>query len=199
MGKTQIALQHAHDPQERFQVRLVAALRGAPTLLEDYISIARDLHLPGLNLRDTDQTVKTVKLWLEVGMQLSLAAGIRQCPKAGGTGRYIPVAGSGQVIITSRQSVWDGIAETLKVGIFQRDKMQGESIDFLLKRTENDDRKGAADLAQELGDLPLALEQAGAYIKDSGISFSDYEARLKKLKGKDRKDLLSKGKPRDIS
>ena len=89
------------------------------------------------------------------------------------------MAGSGQVIITSRQSVWDGIAETLTVGVFQRDKMEGESVEFLLKRTGKDDRKGAADLASELGDLPLALEQAGAYIKESGISFSDYIARLK--------------------
>ena len=68
--------------------------------------------------------------------------------------------------------------------------MEGESVDFLLKRTGKDDRKGAADLASELGDLPLALEQAGAYIKESGISFSDYLARLQR---KDRKDLLSRG------
>jgi len=69
--------------------------------------------------------------------------------------------------------------------------MDGESVDFLLKRTGKKDREGAADLAAELGDLPLALEQAGAYIKESGISFADYLVRLKE----NRRELLSKGKP----
>ncbi len=79
--------------------------------------------------------------------------------------RYLPVSGSGQVIITSRLSVWHGMAKTLEVGVFQRDERQDESVEFLLKRTGQKDRKGAANLARELGDLPLALEQAGANIK----------------------------------
>jgi len=105
--------------------------------------------------------------------------------------RYLPVAGSGQIIITSRLSVWDGMAKTLEVGVFQRDEKRDESVEFLLKRTGQNDRKVATNLARELGDLPLALEQAGAYIKETGISFPGYLDRLKKY----RKKLLGLTKP----
>ena len=191
MGKTQIALQHAHNPENNFRYVWWLRSEEPATLLEDYISIARDLHLPGWNLRDTDQTVKTVKLWLESGSDSRWLLVFDNAKEPKDLERYVPVAGNGQIIVTSRLSVWDGFAQLLEVGVFQRDKMEGESVDFLLKRTCKADRKGAADLASELGDLPLALEQAGAYIKESGISFSDYLARLRE----NRKELLSKGKP----
>jgi len=193
MGKTQIALQHAHNPENKFKYVWWLRSEEPATLLEDYISIARDLHLPGWDLRDTDQTVRTVKLWLEGECDSRWLLVFDNAKERKDLERYVPVAGNGQIIITSRLSVWDGFAQLMEVGVFQRDKMEGESVDFLLKRTGKDDRKGAADLAADLGDLPLALEQAGAYIKDSGISFADYLVRLKE----NRKELLSKSKPRD--
>ena len=191
MGKTQIALQHAHDPKNDFKYVWWLRSEEPATLLEDYISIARDLHLPGWDLRDTDQTVKTVKFWLESGSDSRWLLVFDNAKEPKDLERYVPVAGNGQIIVTSRLSVWDGFAQLMEVGVFQRNKMEGESVDFLLKRTGKADRKGAADLASELGDLPLALEQAGAYIKESGISFADYLVRLKE----NRRELLSKGKP----
>ena len=193
MGKTQIALQHAHNPENNFKYVWWLRSEEPATLLEDYISIARDLHLPGWDLRDTDQTVKTVKLWLEGQCDSRWLLVFDNAKERKDLERYVPVAGNGQIIVTSRLSVWDGFAQLMEVGVFQRDKLEGESVDFLLKRTGKDDRKGAADLAAELGDLPLALEQAGAYIKESGISLSDYIARLKE----NRKDILRQGKPRN--
>jgi tetratricopeptide (TPR) repeat protein len=191
MGKTQIALQHAYNPEHEFKYVWWLRSEEPATLLEDYISIARDHHLPGWDLRDTDKTVKTVKLWLEGQCDSRWLLVFDNAKERKDLERYVPVAGNGQIIVTSRLSVWDGFARLLEVGVFQREKMEGESVDFLLKRTGKDDRKGAADLAAELGDLPLALEQAGAYIKESGISFADYLVRLKE----NRRELLSKGKP----
>ena len=191
MGKTQIALQHAYSPKNGFKYVWWLRSEEPATLLEDYISIARDLHLPGWDLRDTDQTVKTVKLWLEAECDSRWLLVFDNAKEPKDLERYVPMAGNGQIIVTSRLSVWDGFSKLLEVGVFQREKMEGESVDFLLKRTGKSDRKGAADLAAELGDLPLALEQAGACIKESGLSFPDYIARLKE----NRKDMLSKGKP----
>src|SRR5206468_4164750 len=37
-----------------------------------------------------------------------------------------------------------------------------------------DDEKGAAALAEALGGLPLALEQAAAYIEETGQTFAGY-------------------------
>src|SRR5207248_11165845 len=54
-----------------------------------------------------------------------------------------------------------------------------DSIAFLHKRTgRNDSNESASKLAQALGDLPLALEQAAAVIEQSRISFVAYLARF---------------------
>ena len=191
MGKTQIALQHAHRPENNFKYVWWLRSEEPATLLDDYIGIAEDLKLPGWNLRDTDQTIKSVKRWLEGECSSNWLLVFDNAQKPDDLMRYLPVAGTGQVIITSRLSVWDGMAKTLEVSVFQRDEKQDESVEFLLKRTGKNDRKGATNLARELGDLPLALEQAGAYIKETGISFQDYLDRFKK----DRKKLLGHSKP----
>ncbi|MDD2837161.1 MAG: FxSxx-COOH system tetratricopeptide repeat protein, partial [Methanothrix sp.] len=191
MGKTQIALQHAHRPKNDFKYVWWLRSEEPSTLLDDYVGIAEDLKLPGWNLRDTDQTVKSVKRWLEGECSSKWLLVFDNAQKPDDLMRYLPVAGSGQVIITSRLSVWDGMAKTLEVCVFQKNEKQDESVEFLLKRTEQNDRKGATNLARELGDLPLALEQAGAYIKETGISFPDYLDRFKK----DRKKLLKHSKP----
>ena len=191
MGKTQIALQHAHRPENDFKYVWWLRSEEPATLLDDYIGIAEDLKLPGWNLRDTDQTIKSVKRWLESECSSNWLLVFDNAQKPDDLMRYLPVAGTGQAIITSRLSVWDGMAKTLEVGVFQRDEKQDESVEFLLKRTGKNDRKGATNLARELGDLPLALEQAGAYIKETGISFQDYLDRFKK----DRKKLLGHSKP----
>jgi len=51
---------------------------------------------------------------------------------------------------------------------------RSESVDFLLKRTGYTDRESADAMAKALGDLPLALEQAGAYMEAKGRSLPDY-------------------------
>jgi tetratricopeptide (TPR) repeat protein len=191
MGKTQIALQHAHRPENDFKYVWWLRSEEPATLLDDYVGIAEDLNLPGWNLRDTDLTVKSVKRWLESECSSNWLLVFDNALKPDDLMRFLPVAGKGQAIITSRLSAWDGMAKTLEVGVFQKDEKQDESVEFLLKRTGQNDRTGAANLARELGDLPLALEQAGAYIKETGISFPDYLDRFKK----DRKKLLGHSKP----
>ena len=42
------------------------------------------------------------------------------------------------------------------------------AADFLVNRTGDPDRQAACELAGELGGLPLALEQAAAYVQATG-------------------------------
>ena len=67
--------------------------------------------------------------------------------------------GPGDVVITSRNNRWAATVETVEVNVFSR----YESTEFLTRRVStNITESDASPLAQELGDLPLALEQAGA-------------------------------------
>jgi len=49
-----------------------------------------------------------------------------------------------------------------------------ESVDFLHRRTGDADLAGLGSLADLLGDLPLALEEAAAYLEETGDSLAGY-------------------------
>jgi DNA-binding SARP family transcriptional activator len=82
---------------------------------------------------------------------------------------FLPAARHGDVIITSRNPAWRRIAHPVAIGPLAR----GESLAYVATRTG--DRPVEADtLAELLGDLPLALEQACAYIEQTRMSLPDY-------------------------
>jgi tetratricopeptide (TPR) repeat protein len=88
---------------------------------------------------------------------------------------FIP-GGTGDVLITSRNHRWQGVANLIPVNVFTR----AESTDFLAKRVPGGISDADADrLAEELGDLPLALEQAGALQAETGMSVDEYLLLLK--------------------
>jgi tetratricopeptide (TPR) repeat protein len=82
----------------------------------------------------------------------------------------LPPAGGGQVLVTSRWSAWGSQATPLRVDVLHRD----ESIEFLRKRTGSDDQQAVDALAELLGDLPLALEEAAAYLEETRVGVNEY-------------------------
>ena len=98
---------------------------------------------------------------------------------------YIPSGGIGHIIITSRNPNWAGVAKSLSV----KSLPMAEAMEFLLKRTGSQDEATAKALAEKLGCLPLALEQASAYIETSGSTM----ARYLDLFEKRQRDLLQRG------
>lgn len=96
--------------------------------------------------------------------------------------------GPGHVLITSRNHRWDAVVETVPVDVFDR----AESVAFLNKRVPNAiSSPDATRLAEELGDLPLALEQAGALQAETGISVEEYLRLLREQTS----ELLAENKP----
>lgn len=77
--------------------------------------------------------------------------------------------GSGHVLLTTRNYSWHGLVETLEIDVFRRQ----ESVEFLRKRVSITDSE-AGRLAEALGDLPLALEQAAALKAETGMSVDEY-------------------------
>ena len=100
---------------------------------------------------------------------------------------YRPRGATGHVIVTSRNPNWRGIATPLPVKVLEREA----AIVFLCQRTGQDDRTAAGELADELGHLPLALEQAAAYTEAKGKSLAAYMALFRQH----QRELLQRGKP----
>jgi hypothetical protein len=97
----------------------------------------------------------------------------------------VPPTGGGQVVITSQYGYWPG-GRGLDVPMLNRDVAAA----FLLERTgAAGEEQAAGELADELGGLPLALEQAAAYMHASGRSITSYLELFRKR----RADLLSRG------
>lgn len=86
---------------------------------------------------------------------------------------YLPDV-PGHVLITSRNPRWEGVAGSFCLRVLER----SEAAEFLLRRSGRSTDTSAPTLAQALGDLPLALEQAAALIEQTGISFSEYLSRF---------------------
>lgn len=83
--------------------------------------------------------------------------------------RYLP-GGGGHVVITSRNPSWQELAIPVGVDVLDRD----ESIMLLCHRASQLTTDDARRIAQALGDLPLALTEAGAYLAETGMSVQDY-------------------------
>ena len=98
----------------------------------------------------------------------------------------LPPAGGGRVVITSQYAYWPG-GQVLEVPVLDRATAAG----FLLARTGAgpEHEPAAGELATELGGLPLALEQAAAYMQTSGRGIGEY-LRLFRAR---RAELLGRG------
>lgn len=185
VGKTQLALEYAYRYAQSYSVIWWVSSESPSTMAADYSNLVIGLDLPEKDLGDQKIQTRLAKKWLENNSDWLLIFDNAMYPQD--LEEYLPKSGSGHVIITSRNPNWMNIANVLNVKEFTRE----ESIEFLLKRTGQSDRKKAEDLAIELGDLPLALEQAGAYIEETAISMEDYLERFRKYKIL----ILNRGKP----
>jgi hypothetical protein len=88
--------------------------------------------------------------------------------------RFFP-GGSGDVLVTSRNQAWSGHAEALEVDVFRRD----ESVEHLCRRNQGLSRDDADLVADAVGDLPLAVEIAAAWLETTGVPVATYVAQLK--------------------
>ena len=98
----------------------------------------------------------------------------------------VPPAGPGQVLITSRNQIWPR-SQALEVPMLDSQV----AAEFLVSRTGDADRQAALELAGELGGLPLALEQAAAYVQATVESLAGYLSLFRRR----RADMLGRGEP----
>jgi tetratricopeptide (TPR) repeat protein len=82
---------------------------------------------------------------------------------------YLPYP-TGHVLVTSRNADWAELARPFVIDVFTRP----ESIACLRQRVPTISDEDANALAEQLGDLPLALDTAGAWQAATGMPVSEY-------------------------
>ena len=84
--------------------------------------------------------------------------------------------GAQAIITTTRYLNWESLGWLpITIGVFERE----QSITLLCERSGDTDRDAADQIAEALGDLPVAVTQAAATAKWGGYTLSDYLDRLR--------------------
>jgi hypothetical protein len=88
---------------------------------------------------------------------------------------------TGHIIVTTRRNVgWVDIVDVLRLDTLPA----AAAVELLLRLTGQRDEESATMLARELGYLPLALQQAGAYMRQTRIGFASYLEDLRRDPGR---------------
>ena len=95
--------------------------------------------------------------------------------------------GGGHALITSRERGWAEVAAPVEVDVLARP----ESVAILQDRVPGLTGADADRLADELGDLPLAVAQAAGFMAETGMAAAEYLGLLRTRAGQ----LLAQGVP----
>jgi tetratricopeptide (TPR) repeat protein len=189
IGKTQTAIEYAYQYREKYHTVLWAKADSLKILTNDFASFASVLRLPVTNEHDQQYAVDAVKRWLEVNNNWLLI--LDNVEDIQTIHDFLPSAPMGHILLTSQVQVTGGIAFRLEIEKLPTEK----SVAFLLHRTNKLAADGNLDnvpkaeysaalaIAEEMDGLPLALDQAGAYIEETGCGLSGYLRLYQEEKG----------------
>ncbi|KAL2142193.1 hypothetical protein VTI28DRAFT_1460 [Corynascus sepedonium] len=192
VGKTQIALKAADNLEDRFKYVFHVDGTSILTASQSYANICQEHSLGN----GTTEVMKELALrWLE-GLSDEWLMIYDNCPEQDRFRPLLPRRNKGNVIYTSRSQ---GLQADIPAQYVCEVKPfeEADAIDLLLKVAGRDHLGSDAeeiDSAQEivasLGYLPLAIESAGAYIREGGCNAITYLQRFRDMSA--RAQLLSK-------
>lgn len=194
IGKTQIALEYVYRYRQDYRFVFWSSAATQESLLADLMTIAERLHLPMRKEADQQQIIAAVRHWfashegwlwvLDNADDLSIVRDI------------IPMERPGHLLLTTRAHALGVLAQRIEVETMG----MAEATMLLLRRARliapdvlldglSDNQLAVAEaIAIALDFLPLALEQAGAYIEEVGCDLASYLD----LYSTHRKELLAR-------
>ena len=180
IGKTQTAIEYAHRYRNDYNAVFFIRTDTETALTAGMIEIAGVLALPGRDAKDQNETVAAVKRWLlEHDRWLLIADNADELALVK---NVLPFDAPGQILLTTRAAGTGAVAEAVKVKKMEPE----EGAHFLLRRAgllgrasghqsaPGDQQTAARELSIKLDGLPLALDQAGAFIEETPSSPIEY-------------------------
>lgn len=180
IGKTQLALEYAYRYHQDYQMVLWARAESTEALVSSYITVASHLRLPEREAKEQDIAVRAVKTWLQThhGWLLILdnADELALLPN------FLPPSLGGHLLLTTRAAATGRLAHRMEIEILRPEhgalfllrRAALIPVDADLLQASQEERELALHISQELGGLPLALDQAGAYLEETGMDLAGY-------------------------
>jgi tetratricopeptide (TPR) repeat protein len=169
IGKTQTAVEYIYRHLDEYD--LVWWIQASqPTQIRSSLTdLAKHLSLPGSSeahaavpaVLEALRRGHPVRRWLLVFDAADSPETVR---------KFFPSNGPGEILVTSRNPAWAGVARPLEVSVFRRE----ESKELLRRRGPDITDVEADQIADKLGDLPLAIEQAAAWRAETGMPVREY-------------------------
>ncbi len=184
VGKTQLAMEYAHRFAGGYDIGWWVNAEHAEVIGEQFTDLAAELGCAerGAMLKTVQRAVMTELRdrgrWLLV---------FDNAENPDDVIPWLP-GGEGHVLITSRAGGWIEVAVAVEVDVLTR----AESAAILHAQVPGLAEADADELAEQLGDLPLAVAQAAAYLAETGMSVTEYLNLL----GTRAAELLDRGRPR---
>ncbi|NUP44607.1 MAG: tetratricopeptide repeat protein [Streptomyces sp.] len=169
VGKTQLAIEYAYRHQSEYDIVWWIPAERPGQIGQALVELAQRLglvttaeaNIAGPAVREALREGRPYSRWLLIFDNADNPEQVRH---------YFPQGGDGTILVTSRNRRWGQVGRSLEVDVFAREESKE-----LLRRSGPPLRDEEADaLAEALGDLPLALEQAAAWRAETGMPASEY-------------------------
>lgn len=182
IGKTQMALEYAYRYRDHYRAVLWARADSAEVLTSDIFTIAGLLHIPAHQGENQSRVVQAVKRWLEQHEHWLLI--LDNADDLEMVGTFLPSSGHGHIILTTHAQATGILAESLalekmtpEVGallLLRRAKLLARAAS--LEETPPALQSQARRIVELMDGLPLALDQAGAYLEETSCGLDSYLA-----------------------
>lgn len=188
VGKTQIAIEYAHrfkaDYDIVWWIRSQEPNRAAASLAE----LGKELGLPMRNVAEASAATVDLLRRGDPHKHSLLIFDNAEAKDIDGLRPLIPTGGEAHVLITSRHRELAALGTSqIDVDVFSRP----ESVAHLQRHIPNLSHDEGDQLAEMLGDLPIAVELAAAWLKETGVPVKQYVERLAQDPGIILKELAS--------
>ena len=197
VGKTSLAVEYAYRQRNQFDAVWWVRAEEPATLMGDYASLGVACGVAERSDANQQLAAIAVRRWLEDHDRWLLVLDNAEAPDTpvgleapiNQLVELLPRVVHGQILVTTRNTSWEAHAAVAELEVFPPE----EAVAFLLTRSGSSDERTATEIAELLGWLPLALEQAGAYVRETRLPLAAYLERLRQFPA----ITLTKGHPRD--
>ncbi|MFC4052484.1 tetratricopeptide repeat protein [Actinomadura syzygii] len=182
VGKSELALQYADRARERYRAVWWVTAENPQQVEAGLAGLTRHLVQDAARAATTEDAAAWAVGWLRAHPEWLLV--LDNVTDPAHVAGLLGCLEGGHALITSRRDVrWPGTTRTLQLGLLDPEAA-AELITTISGQTAAGDRETASAIAEELGYLPLALDQAAAYIRQTRITLGRYLGLLQRYPGR---------------
>lgn len=173
VGKTQVALEYVHRFMADYDLVWWISAEDPDNMPASLAELGRRIGAPG----GSDIAVASQEALQMLGRGQPTKRWILVFDNADDPdqlGRWFPAGGGGHILVTSRNQAWARQGASLAVNVFLRE----ESVEHITRRASGLTVEEADKVATAVGDLPLAVEQAAAWLAETAMPVDDYLQQL---------------------